>query len=240
MNFQVYLCPSQEVIMNCKQRAIILISLIGITLFLSNLLLFPPSVAADYISGTRTPQAEAMPHTILAAPDLIIESIAYSPELPDIGTSVDITVTIKNQGDAAASGFYTHLYVDPVDQPPNATTAYTSRTYLGVPLNPGASYLWVRTGQTFATEGNHPVYAWVDRYNTVAESDETNNLTGPVNICIGGDCNKPILMSRTICVARQNQSPPMVQNNSTTFILRLTRIGSGSVLWVASPITSRL
>jgi len=143
----------------------------------------PPST---FISLTSTP-----PVSIMSGPDLIIESITYSPTQPAIGTGVNITVTIKNQGTAAASGFYTHLYVDPMDQPPNSTTPHTSRTYLGVPLNPGASYVWVRIGHTFATTGNHVVYAWVDRDNAVAESDETNNLAGPVNICVGGSCYVP-------------------------------------------------
>lgn len=148
-----------------------------------------PSSAPSF--DTPIPKsAGTVPDVVLATPDLIVESITYNPALPAIGASVDITVTIKNQGDAAASGFYTYLYVDPADQPPTTTTPHTSRTYLGVPLIPGASFLWVRTGHALATEGLHPVYAWVDRDNDVAESDETNNLAGPVNICVGNACGE--------------------------------------------------
>jgi len=127
----------------------------------------------------------------MAAPDLIVESITFDPSHPGVGESADITVTIKNQGDAAASDFYVYLYVDPADEPPTGTTPHTSHTYWGIPLNPGASFHWVRTNHTFTISGTHPVYAWVDRDNDVAESDETNNLTGPVNICVGPDCHEP-------------------------------------------------
>jgi len=167
-------------------------------LLLATTYLASPSSAVGLSDTTQSPPPSAVmlltptpPASTMAGPDLIIESITYGPTQPAIGTGVNITITIKNQGIAAASGFYTHLYVDPVDQPPNSTTPHTSRTYLGVPLNPGASYVWVRTGHTFATAGNHVVYAWVDRDNSVPESDETNNLAGPVNICVGGDCNAP-------------------------------------------------
>ena len=176
--------------MDHKRRWIIFISLISMGLLSFSLLLRPSSATADYATGARTPSSVRAPDAVLAAPDLFIESITYHPSQPAVGASVDITVTIKNQGDAAASGFYTYLYVDPADQPPTATTPHTSRTYLGVPLDPGATYHWVRTGHTFATEGLHPVYAWVDRDDDVAESDETNNLAGPVNICVGDACDE--------------------------------------------------
>lgn len=80
--------------------------------------------------------------------------------------------------------------MDPAEQPPNNITPYTACTFWGIPLNPGASFRWVRTGHTFATAGTHPVYAWVDRDNTVVGADETNNLVGPTNICVGDSCTE--------------------------------------------------
>lgn len=38
---------------------------------------------------------------------------------------------------------------------------------------------------TVTVSGTHPVYAWVDRDGDVEESDETNNLAGPVYIPVG-------------------------------------------------------
>ena len=120
----------------------------------------------------------------LSAPDLIVESIVYSPANPDVNESTTITVTVKNQGDEAASGFYVHLYVDPSDNPPVSSTTYTPSTYWGLALNPGASFKWTRTNQTFTVSGTHRIYAWADRDNQVSESDESNNQTG-VTIQVG-------------------------------------------------------
>jgi hypothetical protein len=167
-----------------------MMALAGLTLLLASALLSrssvtvaaaPPAIPTSTLA--RIPGV--VPGSVLAAPDLIVEDITYDPANPGVGESVDITVTVKNQGDASGPGFYVYLYVDPADQPPTSTTSYTSRTYWGLPVNPGASFKWVHTNHTFAVDGSHPVYAWVDRDNDVAESDETNNLTGPVFIPVG-------------------------------------------------------
>lgn len=121
----------------------------------------------------------------LAAPDLIVESITFHPDNPEVGESVDITVTVKNQGNEPASNFYVHLFVDPAEEPPTLTTTYTSRFYWGLRLDPGVSFQWTHTDELFTINGRHPVYAWVDRDDTISESDETNNLAGPVDIPVG-------------------------------------------------------
>jgi hypothetical protein len=121
----------------------------------------------------------------LASPDLIVESIIFYPPNPAIGAGVDITVTVRNIGDASASGFYTYMYVDPIDQPPTSTTPYTSRTFWGISLVPGAAFQWARTGHIFTEGGSHSIYAWVDRDNDVMESDEENNLHGPIDVPVG-------------------------------------------------------
>jgi hypothetical protein len=172
------------------------IALAGLTVFLASALLSHSSVAVAaappaVLTSTPASAFRMFPRSALADPDLIVESITFSPTNPDVGESVDITVTVKNQGNATASGFPVHLYVDPPDEPPNSTTAYTSRTYWGIPLPPGGSFHWVRTGHTFASAGLYPVYAWVDRDDGVTESNETNNLTGPVHICVGTECCEP-------------------------------------------------
>jgi hypothetical protein len=177
--------------MNTKRwLAFVAIALAGFTLLLVSAVLSRSSVAVAAVpSTTPTVTPTRIPDvalgSVLAAPDLIIASITFSPAHPDVGEGVDITVTVKNQGDAVASGFPVHLYVNPPDEPPTSTTPHTSRTYWGIPLNPGTSFHWIRTNHTFAVSGTYPVYAWVDRDNDVPESDETNNLTGPVYIPVG-------------------------------------------------------
>ena len=154
--------------------------LVGLLVFVITL-----SSLTQTAASAALPVNVLLPHAPQAAPDLIIEEIMFSPQTPAIGAEVDITYTIKNQGDAAVSGFYTYLYIDPVDQPPTQTTAYTTRCGAFVPVNPGATFTCVRTGHTFATSGTHQLYAWTDRDAEVAESNEDNNLLGPVALCVG-------------------------------------------------------
>ena len=137
---------------------------------------------------TATYIPNVMPNSALAAPDLVIEGITYSPPHPDVGEDVDITVTVRNQGDAAAHGFYTYLYADPSDQPPTQTTQDTSYYGHFLTFPSGDSFLWTHTNQTFTASGPRPVYAWVDRDDDEVESDETNNLFGPVYIPVDVAC----------------------------------------------------
>lgn len=130
-----------------------------------------------------------------AGADLIIESVTFTPENPDVGEEVDIRVVVKNVGDANSEGFIrAFLYVDPADEPPVTDTAHTLTSGYGLQLPPGGSFAFTRTGHTFDTAGIHPVYAWVDRDDAVSEADETNNLSGPHDLQVGqvaGDQYEP-------------------------------------------------
>jgi len=135
----------------------------------------------------------AGPVSAKAAPDLIVDSITVSPTNPAIGQATDINVTIKNQGDAATNFVRVYLYVDPTDEPPISTTAVTKPYVYGLSFGSGATFSFGQLGQTFATSGIHKVYVWVDPKNEVAESNETNNLAGPIGIPVGsvGDSFEP-------------------------------------------------
>jgi hypothetical protein len=111
-------------------------------------------------------------------PDLTITSLTFNPTNPGAGDTADMTVIIKNQGDAAAGGFRVHLYIEAADDPPNPNTPHIATTFFGLGLSVGQTITWTRTGHTF-TQDNPKVYAWVDRDNQVSESDETNNLHPP-------------------------------------------------------------
>ncbi len=187
-----------------KRFVLIAILLIGLTLTLASVLrsnALVTAAALPHVTPTAmsTPVPVRGPDSPLADPDLVVESITFSPPNPRVGESTDITVTVKNQGDAAASGFYVHLYVDPVDEPPTDTTPDTAHPYWGLTLNPGASFTYARTGNTFAAAGIHTVYAWVDRNDDVAESNETNNLTGPVSIPVGSTCSPDSYEDDDLC-----------------------------------------
>lgn len=118
------------------------------------------------------------PQAINAAPDLVVISITLDPPDPGIGGTADIEVIVKNQGDAATDvGFNLYLYVEPADEPPTQDTAYTIFASYALPLPPGGSFKYTRTGVVF-TSTPPIVYAWVDPpwENYVAESNEDNNL----------------------------------------------------------------
>lgn len=167
-----------------------LLIVLGVALFLVMVVFVsPPAIAGSVSQLSMFPVPlsvpEMPPNMMLATPDLVIESITFYPFSPAVGESVDITVTVKNIGDASASGFYVYMYIDPIDHPPINTTPYTSRTFWGLPLVPDAEFQWVRTGHIFSDSDAHSVYAWVDRDNDVVELDEENNLYGPIDIPVG-------------------------------------------------------
>jgi hypothetical protein len=118
----------------------------------------------------------------VAAPDLIVSRVILSPTNPGAGSTGDIIMVIKNQGDlTATAGFHTYLYVDPATTTPTATTPTTGAVLFEVPLAPGAVYTWTRTDHTF-TGANPQLFVWVDPpwENQVAESNEQNNRFPPV------------------------------------------------------------
>lgn len=126
----------------------------------------------------------AQPHLQAAPPaertgigDLVIATVLYQPLNPGAGTTNDIMITVKNQGDATIEdGFNLYLYVE-ASQAPTQTTPYTSRFGYALSLPPGATFVYTRTGQPF-TQNNPKVYVWVDPpwENKVVESNENNNL----------------------------------------------------------------
>lgn len=117
-----------------------------------------------------------------AMPDLTVE-IQLLPPVPAPGEAATVRMIFYNRGTAASSATTFHFYQDPADRPPTQATAPSY--FSGAPsLAPGGSFQFDRS-VTFATEGcDHAVYAWVDRANTVAESDETSNLVG-LTVCVG-------------------------------------------------------
>lgn len=97
------------------------------------------------------------------APDLIVDSIAWSPESPSIGDTVTFSVAVKNRGNYRAGGSNVDFCID------DYSRGY--RFVMGI--EPGAT-----VNQTFtwtALPGSHAVKAFADILKQVKESDETNN-----------------------------------------------------------------
>jgi hypothetical protein len=113
-------------------------------------------------------------------PDIIVESIEFSPLTASIGDSVKIIVTVKNAGtaDAAGEGYYS------LDVYDGTELLYSTRgSPTKEPLKPGGVIIADSRWWSFTTAGDHIIKAVVDPENKVQELDETNNeKTAPLSI----------------------------------------------------------
>ncbi len=97
-----------------------------------------------------------------ALPDLVVESVVYTPTSPALGTILTFQITVKNQGGSSAGLFYIALQG-------LSGTQYASVSGLG----PGArATVTLQLPLSAATE---TFTVTVDATRRVAESDETNN-----------------------------------------------------------------
>jgi subtilase family serine protease len=97
------------------------------------------------------------------APDLVIESIVWSPEGPSIGDEVAFTVTVKNQGSGGAVPSRVHFYVG------GSFIGYQDVPEMDAGATATTTFTWT------AQAGLHAIRALVDPDDEVTESDETNN-----------------------------------------------------------------
>ncbi len=124
---------------------------------------------------------------ILSPPeaDLVITSMTTSPSSPTEGEVVNVSVTVLNQGLADAGGFYIDWYHDLASPPAvyQIGDKYQHVTSLAV----GATYT-MNTTYTYAAAGTYNMYAQVDTDQTVAESNEGNNVMGPIALQVESAC----------------------------------------------------
>jgi subtilase family serine protease len=96
-------------------------------------------------------------------PDLIVQSLTWSPLTPSIGENVTFTAIIKNQGDSTSQTGQVTLYIDGfaavTEEMPEIDASGSAKCVLK----------WT------ATSGNHKLKITADATNRVTESDETNN-----------------------------------------------------------------
>lgn len=155
-------------------------SSIWLTKFITILLLagLLPLLAGQPVAHSA--QLGATHRAPTAGPDLVITSLTITPPNPSAGQLANITVVVKNQGDATTpdtAEFNVYLYINPSEVPPTQSTPYVSLFTQGIPLLPGGTFTWTRTDQPFPGP-DAKVYAYVDPAweNGVVESNETNNL----------------------------------------------------------------
>jgi uncharacterized repeat protein (TIGR01451 family) len=97
------------------------------------------------------------------APDLILQSITWSPAYPSSGDSVVFSIVIKNQGNIQSRYTNVNFFIDANDRGTQDVAA----------INPGASL--TKTYSWTALTGQHTLKAVVDVTDNNKESDETNN-----------------------------------------------------------------
>jgi subtilase family serine protease len=112
---------------------------------------------SDESNNSRTANISAL------APDLIIESITWSPAQPLIAHQMTFTVTVKNQGTRLAGSFDLSFYVD------NAYRFHQEMTALPAGATVTMTYPWVTQSESMTLR------AVVDEVNYTDESDESNN-----------------------------------------------------------------
>lgn len=149
------------------------------------------------------PTPEPLPAPDVATPDVLTTGLEVFPPHPKAGESVLFRVRVRNQGDGPAQGFWVQLYIDPKQQPYVNSIASVLGTGLlwYVPgLAPGEE-VTLLSSSPYPEYGNftgnlasgmHSIYVLADAYHTegdtglVAESDEQNNLLGPVAVDVKG------------------------------------------------------
>ncbi|RLB04800.1 MAG: hypothetical protein DRG83_04005 [Deltaproteobacteria bacterium] len=115
-------------------------------------------------------------------PDLVVLSVETDPAQPEPGEQVSVQVTVKNQGSTDAYQFPVDWYADLSSSP--ATGLMGDARDIVSSLAPGEIYA-MNTTYTYADSGNYNMYAQVDSDEEVEESNETNNVLGPVHILVG-------------------------------------------------------
>jgi hypothetical protein len=132
-------------------------------------------------------------------PDLIVTGIATNPVSPVAGQPVNVTVTVRNQGNGAAGSFFVDWYSNRASPPPLHTIGQIFCTTPG--LAAGATSTCNGTF-TYATAGVFNMWAQVDTEDQVSETNEVNNVRGPQPITVQQPFNYSLTNSGNITVIR--------------------------------------
>jgi hypothetical protein len=113
--------------------------------------------------------------------DLTILSIVPSTTNPQINQTVTVTVTVKNQGTGNIGGtFFIDFYKDAGATGP--TVGELSDIFCEINSLAAGATKTCTFKIAYASIGNYRIWAQVDSDVYIPESDETNNISGPVTI----------------------------------------------------------
>ena len=99
-------------------------------------------------------------------PDLIVDSLTWSPISPFVGGTLTFTLVVGNQGDIVSGDFRVYVYLDDGTSP----TWNLAMAGIGKQQSATITYAWT------AKAGTHTFRVVVDGLDDLVESNETNNL----------------------------------------------------------------
>ncbi len=140
------------------------------------------------------------------APDLIIQSIAWSPDSPSRGDAITFAINVKNQGNSAVSSSLVYFYID------GNSRGYTDARKINAGATVATTFTWT------AKEGSHTIRAVVDQENYIVESNESNNEK-----TVNFTTLAPDLIIQNITWSPDNPS----KNDDVTFTVGIKNQGSG-------------
>jgi len=116
-----------------------------------------------------------LPGTLMAAPDLVVVAVGWSPEQPGAGEAVTFTAVVRNAG-TDATPEVTHGVAFAVDGSPTTWSSAES-----LPLAPGDERTYTADGGPAGSTwtvvaGEHELRAYVDEANRIGETDDSNNV----------------------------------------------------------------
>jgi hypothetical protein len=114
-------------------------------------------------------------------PDLLISDVQWSDTQPAFGDSIAATVKIKNVGQLDATKSFYVDYYENLASPPAAGTPGDER-HLVAGLAAGDSIVWVTAWAKATAFEEWTSYFRVDTGDSVLETNEANNLSGPHSI----------------------------------------------------------
>lgn len=156
----------------------------------------------DSVFETNESNNEMTVTLTVPAPDLVIQSLTWTPLVPATGDEITFTLAIENQGLLEAGSSYVSYYVD---------GTYRGNHYVE-DIGPGGTV--IRTFTWKAQAESHTFKAIIDKVNAVTEGDESNNERAVVlpapDLTIGGITWSPTGPS---------------ENSTVTFVIAIKNIG---------------
>ena len=112
-------------------------------------------------------------------PDLAVDSFSVTPRTSTQGTTLTASVTVRNAGTSAVGAFNVDFYRSRTSAPGSGDAG--DHTWNVAGLGAGASTVLTWDLSPAAAAGTYHAYAVIDRANSFAENDESNNRKGPIS-----------------------------------------------------------